>query len=219
MSRDALFFSTFVDGIGRSSVEGSSLRYNPVFPVLVVGFLTLGCVRLSSECMPMANCRVTGNVLSPGSYEVIFVANHGSKAGQNTTGKLVLRTSSPDDVSPRTREAVAESKPHRLYGFIEFDFAEIGAPILGDTVAPAPNSTDPVYPGVLVIEDKKAVTLWVATLLNLRDDLRTGVLPTDGSGIVLYVGCLTPKEFSGTWGPAGIVTDGGGYFCARRRPD
>ena len=202
-------------------MEGFSLRYQAVFLALVMGFLTLSCVRVPPECLPRANCKVTPNLLAQGSYEVVFVATHGSKAGRSTTGKLVLRTSSPDDVSLQTGETVAECEHHRLYGFIEFDFGKIGAPIrIGDTVAPAPNSTDPVYPGVLVIEDLKekgGVALWVGTVLNLRNDLRTGVLWRDGPGIILLVHCLTPTEFSGTWGAGGIVTDGSGYFCARRK--
>jgi hypothetical protein len=110
---------------------------------------------------------------------------------------------------------------HRLYGSIEFDFGEIGAPIcIGDTLVPAPNSTDPVYPGVLLHEDlreKDDVVLTIGTVSNLRDDLRTKSVWLDGPGIALFVHCLTPTEFSGTWGAWGIVTDGSGYFCARRK--
>jgi len=202
-------------------MEGFSLRYRAVFLVLVAGFLTLSCVRVPSECVLRADCKVTSNLLAPGSYEVVFVATQGSKAGHSTTGKLVLRASTLDDVSPRTGETVAESEHHRLYGSIEFDFSEVGAPIcIDNTVAPAPNSTDPVYPGVLVheySEEKGGVCLWIGTILNLRNDLRTGVIGKDGPGIVLFVHCLTPTEFSGTWGAAGIGTDGSGYFCARRK--
>lgn len=197
------------------------MRYQAVLLVLVVGFLTLSCVRVSSDCVPRPSCKVTSNLLAPGSYEVVFVATHGSKAGHSTTGKLVLRTSTPDDVSPRTGETVAESMHHRLYGSIEFDFGEIGAPIcIGDTLVPAPNSTDPVYPGVLLHEDlreKDDVVLTIGTVSNLRDDLRTKSVWLDGPGIALFVHCLTPTEFSGTWGAWGIVTDGSGYFCARRK--
>jgi hypothetical protein len=196
------------------------LRYLAIFLVLVVGFLTLSCLRASSECIPRARCEVTSNLLSPGNYEVLFVATHGSKAGRSTTGKLVLRTSIPGDVSPRTGETVAESEHHRLYGSIEFAFGEIGAPIrIGDPEVPAPDSTDPVYPGVLVFEGKEkgGVVLTIGTLFNLRDDLCTGLMGMDGPGISLSVNCLTPTEFFGTWGPWGIVTDGSGYFCARRK--
>jgi hypothetical protein len=212
----------FVRGNVQSDMEGFSLRYQAVLLVLVVGVLILGCVRTPSKCVPRAGCEVRSNLLAPGSYEVVFVATHGSKAGHSTTGKLVLRASTPGDVSPRTGETVAESMHHRLHGSIEFNFEEIGAPICIDhTVAPAPNSPDPVYPGVLVHEDseeKGGVILTIGTVSNLRDDLRTG-LWRDGPGIVLFVDCLTPTEFSGTWGAWGIVTDGSGYFCARRKSD
>lgn len=197
------------------------MRHVAVFLGLLLGVVILYCVKASSECIPRANCKVTPSLISPGSYEVVFVATHGSKVGRNATGRLILRTSSPDDVSPRTREPVAESEPHRLYGFIELDFGEIGAPIrIDDTVAPAPNSADPVYPGVLVHEDMgelAAIVITIGTLSNLRDDLRTGVRWKDGPGIALFVHCLTPTEFYGTWGAWGIVVDGSGYFCARRR--
>jgi hypothetical protein len=212
----------FIGGTTKSGMEGFSLRYQAVFSVLVAGFLTLSCVRVSSECVPRPGCKVTSNVLARGSYEVVFVATHGSKAGHSTIGKLVLRTSAPGDVSPRTREPVAESERHRLYGSIEFKFGEIGAPIcIGDTLVPAPNSTDPVYPGVLVHEYSEekggGVILTIGALSNLRDDLRTGVVWLDDPGVALFVHCLTPTEFSGTWGAWGILTDGSGYFCARRK--
>lgn len=211
----------FVRGNVQSGMEGFFLRYQAVFSVLVAGFLTLSCVSVSSECEPRPGCKVTSNELTPGRYEVVFVANHGSKAGHSIVGKLTLRDSTPGDVSPRTWEPVTESTHHRLYGSIEFNFSEIGAPIrTGAGVEPAPNSTDPVYPGVLVHEDpkeKRTVILTIGTLFNFRDDLRTGLMGTDGSGIVLFVHCLTATEFSGTWGPWGIVKDGSGYFCARRK--
>jgi len=160
---------------------------------------------------------VRSELLGAGSYEIVFVATDGTKAGHRTTGKLVLRTSTPDDVSPRTGEKVAERLHHRLYGFIEFDFEEIGAPIfLKHTIVPAPNSTDPAYPGVLLQEDLKEIfgvpILTVATISNIR----TGLMGFDGPGIGLFIHCLTPTEFTGTWGKWGIRGNGSGYFCARR---
>jgi hypothetical protein len=197
-----------------------SLKYRVFISALVTLFLTLSCAKAPCQYIPKPECDTTSTVLAPGTYEVVFVATHGSKAGHRTTGVLVLRASREGDVSPRTGETVAESRQHRLWGSIEFDFHEIGAPILEhDTIAPPPNSADPVYPGVLLHEDLRdrfRVFLTIGTVSNLRDDLRTGSWWTDGPGIALHIHCLTETEFSGRWDRWGIIGDGRGYFCAKK---
>jgi hypothetical protein len=200
--------------------KGFPLRYQATFSAFVMGLLTLCCANVSSQSVPLTRCEVIPDLLGPGSYEIVLVATGGSKAGRSTTGKLVLRASAPGDVSPRTGEAVSESEHHRLYGSMEFGFDDVGAPIrVNDPVAPAPDSTDPVYPGVLVHEDSNrfGLLLTVGTLSNLRNDLRTGMVWVDGPGIALFVTCLTPTEFSGTWTNWGILENGTGYFYARRK--
>jgi hypothetical protein len=103
-----------------------------------------------------------------------------------------------------------------LYGATDVALESVGAPMMGDTIAPGPQSTDPIYPGVRVLiqnwqyDQPKLPIILVGTLSNLRN----GQMWLDGGGIGLFVTVNRGSTLGGRWGPWGIMANGSGYFCA-----
>src|SRR5690349_18754830 len=62
-----------------------------------------------------------------------------------------------------------------LYGATDVALTSVGAPMMADTIAPTPESTDPVYPGVRVLiqnwqnDRPKRPVILIGTLSNLRN--------------------------------------------------
>jgi hypothetical protein len=118
------------------------------------------------------------------------------------------------DRSPRTGRTppTADTVLIPLYGAVSIDFDAVAA-LLGDN---SPTSVDPIYPGVLAFNlhnrsaPYRGPTLLIGSIGNTRD----GMIGLDGSGIALEVLSVSDHGFAGTWGPAGIVVNGSGYFCA-----
>lgn len=163
--------------------------------------------------------------LSPGSYRFELVATKWAPAKRSVVGTMELRAASPEDVSPTTGERAQDSETFAvlMYGWIDFNPAEIGAPICGreKCVAPSPLSKDPVYPGVIVKQlgwsdadfvprhPENAPTLMIATNSNLRN----GEQWTDGWGIALWIQSDNGGVFRGRWEEWGIVRGSRGHFC------
>ena len=104
-----------------------------------------------------------------------------------------------------------------LYGAVSLDFRRVRAPVrwdAGDTITPAPTSTDSVRPGVLVSRSNGGTVILIGTLSNVRGPENWLVL--DGPGIGLVVRQISRDEFAGTWRPWGNVLAGEGFFCAVR---
>jgi hypothetical protein len=104
-----------------------------------------------------------------------------------------------------------------LYGAVSLDFSRVGAPVQmepGDTITPAPASTDPIRPGVLVSRSNGETLVLIGTLNNSRDE-RNWV---DGAGIGLRVQEISAERFSGIWSGWGIVPSREGFFCAVQAP-
>ena len=155
-----------------------------------------------------------GLVVRPGRYALTLVATSGTYTGTRSRGRLWLAKTSATDRSPRTGRLPArvDTLDMPLYGAASVDFGAVAA-LLGEET---PTSVDPIYPGVLAFAFRhdspmpQRVTLLIGSIGNVRD----GTIGLDGSGIALEVLSVTEHGFAGTWGPAGIVVNGSGYFCA-----
>ena len=194
-------------------------RFSAAVAVVAAGFW-LGCApSIIEPASPPAASSHSGKIV-PGSYDVRFVATEGSRAGAEMTGRLVLKsTSKPgrspaDELIPAGVDIFARTP---LYGWFEGDLRTVGAPIvLGDPVAPDPDSHDPRRPGVLVhIGDPRSAAmpyLTVGTVSNLRD----GSMWVDGPGIGLRVKAADASGFEGEWDGWGLAADGSGRFWAKQ---
>ena len=187
----------------------------------VVAVLACGCA--SGPCPRPTKPDANVSQLLPGSYDIVFLATSGSERGTQTTGKLVLKRTSPTDRSPSTGEPPADFNNDRakqpLYGWIDADLEKVGAPICAMEGEVLPNSHDPVFPGVIVEVERNDDTYPDGTpVLNIGtvSNDRTVVFATDGCGIGLWVHEIDPNGFSGKWGEYGIIANGRGRFCATR---
>jgi hypothetical protein len=169
----------------------------------------------TGDCVPTSDSLRTPNHsrVQPGSYVLTLVATHGTRTRAHASGKLWLTTASSDDRSHRTGELADDTRTGAyLYGATQRDFQAVAAPVLThDSIAPAPESDDPVYPGVLALLNASQQTvLLIGTLSNTR----RGPEWVDGEGIGLWVRHLDTERFSGTWSAWGILQNGAGHFCA-----
>jgi hypothetical protein len=207
----------------------------------VLALLSIDCAsksapKASSTCTPASEntkttvtVETTGNranylVPAPGRYKLTFAAEGGWKKGQSVQGILVLKPTSKDDRSPRTGQGPPEKENRDqfpLYGWYDGDLSAVGAPISTTGSAPAPNSQDPIFPGVIVFmkvwnvgQAYKDGTpfLLIGTLSNSR----TSEMLLDGAGIGLSINSTTANGFSGSWDRWGIVGNGWGHYTAER---
>ena len=142
-----------------------------------------------------------------GAYTVRLIATSGTKEGASTFGRLELME---HDSAYRSLErpdgSVDTTFSFPLYGTAEVDFALVGATTPGNA-----DSTDPLSPGILVIERPGGVMLRVGSEANRR-----GVRRFDGGYTVLQVQQITEQGFAGTWRSAVGLEESGGHFCAVR---
>jgi hypothetical protein len=140
-----------------------------------------------------------------GQYTVRLIATSGAKAGASADGRLALME---QDSAYRSLErsdgSVDTTFSFPLYGTAEVDFAAVGATAPGN-----PGSTDPLSPGVLVIQRPGGVMLRVGSEANRR-----GVRRFDGGYTVLEVQQVTDQGFAGTWRSGVGLEQSGGHFCA-----
>jgi hypothetical protein len=142
-----------------------------------------------------------------GEYTLRLIATSGAKRGAAADGRIALMA---QDSAYRALELPDGSRDTSftfpLYGTAEVDFAAIGAVAPGD-----PASTDPLSPGVLVIQGPGRVMLRMGSEANRR-----GVRRFDGAYTALQVQEVTDQGFAGTW-QSGVGTEqAGGHFCATR---
>ena len=177
----------------------------------------------SPPCRPRPDNRQLGRAiaLTPGSYRLTLVATAGRTAGKYRSGRLRLTLAGPTDRSPRTGEGPDTTRLTQfpLVGSVDLDFRGVGAPMAaaGSSRAPAPTSTDPIYPGVLVVTDFVPDSTQLGSARLLIGTLQNQRVPSfaqDGMGIMLTVCNWSPIGFGGTWDRYGIVSNGSGYFCA-----
>ena len=140
-----------------------------------------------------------------GEYTVRLIATSGTKEGATTGGRLALMEQDSAYRSlTRSDGSVDTTFSFPLYGTAEVDFAAIGATAPGDL-----RSTDPLSPGVLVIQRPGGVMLRMGSEANRR-----GVRRFDGAYTVLQVQQVSKEGFAGTWRSGVGLEESGGHFCA-----
>ena len=140
-----------------------------------------------------------------GQYTVRLIATSGAKEGASASGRLTLmEQDSAYRGLKREDGSVDTTFTFPLYGTAEVDFASVGATTPGDAA-----SSDPLSPGVLVIERPGRLMLRVGSESNRR-----GVRRFDGGYTVLQVQQITDGGFTGTWRSAVGLEESGGHFCA-----
>jgi hypothetical protein len=165
--------------------------------------------------------------LSAGAYELSFVATRGSRQGKTLHGRLLLAPTAKTDRSPRTGEIAKDPDIRHvpLYGWLDANLLEVGAPLCPGGLAPPPASRDPVFPGVIVLaidpawnlgdrvkRPPGAPVLVIGTLANMRD----GTIGLDGCGIGLFVQAASGDCWRGEWSEFGLQYDGAGTFSLCR---
>lgn len=151
---------------------------------------------------PAADVAATGLA---GEYTVRLIATSGAKEGASTGGRMALMEQDSAYRSlQRADGSVDTTFSFPLYGTAEVDFASVGATTPGDA-----GSTDPLSPGILVIERPGGVMLRVGSEANRR-----GVRRFDGGYTVLQVQQVTDEGFAGTWRSGVGLEESGGHFCA-----
>jgi len=139
-----------------------------------------------------------------GRYTVRMVATSGAKRGTTAEGQMELMpltsTSGPDSAGG------TGGTTYPFHGTAELDFASVGAVVPGD-----PKSSDPLSPGVLVLQRPGGVMLRVGSEANRRDVRRF-----DGAFTALQVTQVTDQGFAGTWRSGLGTEESEGHFCAVR---
>jgi hypothetical protein len=151
-----------------------------------------------------------------GEYQLRLVATSGAKTGTAVEGTLTLQ-SQPEALRYQTRPGGAPDTTvsHPLYGSTDLDLAAVDAVSVGSTT-----STDPMQPGVLVVERYSAsrqarpatITIRLGSEANRRDRQRF-----DGGYTALRVRQVGPGRLAGSWSSGVTAESAAGYFCATRR--
>jgi hypothetical protein len=141
------------------------------------------------------------------SYSIRLIATSGAKEGAAAVGTLELMPQDSAYQSMERSDGVADTTfSFPLYGTASVDFASLGATTPGD-----PGSSDPLSPGVLVIERPNGLMLRLGSEANRR-----GVRRFDGGYTVLEVRQVTDSGFAGTWRSGVALEQAGGHFCAAK---
>jgi hypothetical protein len=153
---------------------------------------------------PSAEVRADGLA---GRYTISVVATAGAKQGASAVGRLELMANdSAHRIMERTDGSADTTFSFPLYGTAEVDFSAVGATTPGNV-----GSSDPLSPGVLVIQRPGGVMLRLGSEANRR-----GVRRFDGGYTALQVQQVTEQGFAGTWRSAVGLEESGGHFCAVR---
>jgi hypothetical protein len=75
------------------------------------------------------------------------------------------------------------------------------------------NSTDPIYPPVLMESQPRGAAVLLRETINNRRDGQMGM---DGGGVGMLISDADDHGFRGTFEPWGMVTGYQGYYCATR---
>jgi hypothetical protein len=149
-----------------------------------------------------------------GEYQLKLVATSGAKAGSSVDGTLRLQPQT-GELRYRSRLGADSSVIHPMYGAAELELAAVDAVQVGSI-----SSTDPMAPGVLVVEQharagqppRAEITIRLGSEANRRDRQRV-----DGGYTALRVRKLSPSGFSGSWASGVLRERSAGYFCALRK--
>ena len=195
---------------------------------VVLALLVPHAAQRAPDCQAVPDARraPTDVRLGQGTYRLVMVASHGTRAGRASSGTLALW---PSSIRDRSRRRPAERPPADtasapFYGATSIDFPAIGAPVnvRGDEWVPAPSSRDPLHPGVLVLASATPAgsrfpsMIVIGTVSNRRvADEPVGV---DGEGIYLAFRRQRGDTIAGYWGGYGRRVNGSGYFCLIAAP-
>jgi len=146
-----------------------------------------------------------------GDYTLRLFATSGDSAGRDVAGMLNLMLQAD---SLREYEVmsgpVSTTMVTPLYGSANVNLGAVGAVTEGDLV-----STDPVKPGVAVIERHVdlgvELTLRFGSISNMR-----GRTVFDGAYMALSAMWGGSDRFGGSWGSGVMESSTQGYFCADR---
>ena len=159
-----------------------------------------------------------------GVYRLTLVATFGVKKGTSRDGTLDLWRADTSDRSPdprfRTIRPTNSNEYIPFVGSADLDFKSVGA-ATRSTGGSDPRSRDPIYPGMLVTDDRSfdpdtqrrvgEVTIRVSD--NRRDAIVvTSMLPATR----LLVRSIDRSGLFGSWGSGSFDDDSGGYWCAYR---
>jgi hypothetical protein len=134
---------------------------------------------------------------------------------------MTLVAATDADVSPRTGEKpVDEFQSTRLFGWMQLDYGAIDLRVTRERGIPAPDSTDPVSPGVIV-RDRGRPGSVARPILTMNSDanIRRPGQPvrTDGPGFSFSVFAVNGDGFQGAFAGGFLASDPSGYFCARQQ--
>jgi hypothetical protein len=182
-------------------------------------FLCSACHSRSADARPEECAPVTAALSASstavglaGEYQLTLVATSGAKTGTAAEGTLTLRPQ-PEALRYRTRPGGAPDTAvvHPLYGSADLDLTAVDAVEVGSTT-----STDPMQPGVLVIERLaaagKEIVIRLGSEANRRDRQRV-----DGGYTAMRVLEASPERLMGTWASGVSRERSAGYFCAVRK--
>lgn len=169
------------------------------------------------DCAPATSVLPSGTSAEglAGKYRLRLIATSGAKAGTTVEGPLALRPQSEElryRVRPGGTADTSVQSP--LFGTVDLDLDAVDAVSVGSTT-----SSDPLQPGVLVIEQHRRdgetptaeITMRLGSEANRRDRQRF-----DGGYTVLRVRETDPERLKGSW-TSGVATErSAGYFCAVR---
>lgn len=169
------------------------------------------CAPVASELPPESSLE---NV--PGEYQLKLVATSGTKTGSVVDGTLKLQPQTGDQRYRLRIMGVPDSSVvHPLYGAADVDLQAVDAVLVGSI-----SSTDPIAPGVLVIEQHERAGQRPRADIVLRlgsEANRQGRQRVDGGYTALHVREVSPSGFSGSWASGVMRERAAGYFCAVRK--
>lgn len=178
-----------------------SLTQKFLYFVIVLMLANLSCYGRRSNALEAA-------LIEEGEYHGRLIAKSGSQKGEVAEGEIIFVQAERGDRSPTSGEQVSDLRSVKFWGSTNISLEKVAAPLCNPLVKP--DSHDPVFPGLIVIqtEDNPALIL-ISTAANRRD----GRLTSDGCGIRLDIhratkdGCL-----EGRWKEWGVIRDGRGVF-------
>ncbi len=146
-----------------------------------------------------------------GNYTLRLYATRGDSAGKDASGQLMLMAHADSLRELSTQSGLRSTAiVTPLYGTAAINLGAVGAVTEGDLA-----STDPMRPGVVVIE--RHVDLGVELTLRFGSISNTrGRTSFDGAYMALSAAWGGSDRFGGSWGSGLMESSTAGYFCADR---
>lgn len=143
-----------------------------------------------------------------GRYRLTLIATGGPRAGQVVEGGLALRAPEGGPLSmPGVMNAAMV-----LIGTTDIAPERVGAKNMGGL-----DSTDPMRPGVAVIEQVAPLGGGPTIVMRIgAEGNRRDARPFEGSYFALFVRQLRATDFAGGWASGATSEEAAGRFCAVR---